>query len=171
MLTLCAPCADSFHKPGFKMHTKILHHLFRIVSEDAIKAPLWDTAALGPTAFPNNAAYVHQQVSQLLTTSFSNLRPQQVEVSSQAQSQAYCLGDTCACGQREKQRYTLKSYGRIWVVSALSKTKKATLLKHWLIMHHVQQDHKCMLSSVTCYLAAAIGVKTPAAQVGPFMSI
>ena len=62
------------------MHTKILHHLFRIASEDAIKAPLWDTAALGPSAFPNNAAFVHQQVSQLLTTSFSNLRPQQVEV-------------------------------------------------------------------------------------------
>ena len=73
--------ADSFHKPGFKMHTKILHHLFRIVSEDAIRAPLWDLEALGPAAFPNNAAYVHQQVSQLLTTSFSNLRPQQVEVS------------------------------------------------------------------------------------------
>ena len=63
------------------MHTKILHHLFRIVSEDAIRAPLWDVEALGPAAFPNNAAYVHQQVSQLLTTSFSNLRPQQVEVS------------------------------------------------------------------------------------------
>lgn len=77
---LCGALTDSFHKPGFKMHTKILHHLFRIVSEDAIKAPLWDTAALGPTACPNNAAYVHQQVSQLLTTSFSNLRPQQVEV-------------------------------------------------------------------------------------------
>ena len=76
---LCAT-TDSFHKPGFKMHTKILHHLFRIASEDAIKAPLWDTAALGPTAFPNNAAYLNQQVSQLLTTSFSNLRPQQVEV-------------------------------------------------------------------------------------------
>jgi hypothetical protein len=72
--------ADTFHKPGFKMHTKILHHLFQIISTDVIKAPLWDVAALGPTAFPNNAAFVHQHVSQLLATSFPNLRPQQVEV-------------------------------------------------------------------------------------------
>jgi hypothetical protein len=62
------------------MHAKILHHLFTIVNTDVIKAPLWDTAALGPSAFPNNAAFVHQHVSQLLTTSFPNLRPQQVEV-------------------------------------------------------------------------------------------
>ncbi len=72
--------ADTFHKPGLKMHAKILHHLFTIVNTDVIKAPLWDTAALGATAFPNNAAFVHQHVSQLLTTSFPNLRPQQVEV-------------------------------------------------------------------------------------------
>lgn len=62
------------------MHAKILHHLFTIVNTDVIKAPLWDTAALGPSTFPNNAAFVHQHVSQLLTTSFPNLRPQQVEV-------------------------------------------------------------------------------------------
>ena len=72
--------ADTFHKPGLKMHAKILHHLFTIVNTDVIKDPLWDTAALGPSAFPNNAAFVHQHVSQLLTTSFPNLRPQQVEV-------------------------------------------------------------------------------------------
>lgn len=72
--------ADTFHKPGFKMHAKILHHLFTNVNTDVIKAPLWDTAALGPAAFPNNAAFVHQHVSQLLATSFPNLRPQQVEV-------------------------------------------------------------------------------------------
>ena len=72
--------ADTFHKPGFKMHAKILHHLFQVVGGDVIKAPLWDAAALGPAAFPNNAAFVHQHVSQLLATSFPNLRPQQVEV-------------------------------------------------------------------------------------------
>lgn len=27
---------------------------------DAIKAPLWDVAAQGPTAYPNNAAFVQQ---------------------------------------------------------------------------------------------------------------
>ncbi|BDA47056.1 Exportin-1 [Coccomyxa sp. Obi] len=74
-----AVMTDTFHKPGLKMHAKILHHLFTIVNTDVIKAPLWDTAALGATAFPNNAAFVHQHVSQLLTTSFPNLRPQQVK--------------------------------------------------------------------------------------------
>lgn len=82
-------CADTFHKPGFKMHTKILHHLFLIISTDVIKAPLWDVASLGPTAFPNNAAFVHQHVSQLLTTSFPNLRPQQVEVGFRLSANAF----------------------------------------------------------------------------------
>ena len=72
--------ADTFHKPGLKMHAKILHHLFKVVGSDVIKAPLWDVTAQGPTAFPNNAAFVHQRVSQLLSTSFPNMRPQQVEV-------------------------------------------------------------------------------------------
>lgn len=72
--------ADTFHKPGLKMQAKILHHLFVVVDTDVIKAPLWDAAAQGPAAFPSNVAYVQQQVSQLLATSFPNMRPQQVEV-------------------------------------------------------------------------------------------
>ena len=89
------------------MHTKILHHLFRIVSEDAIRAPLWDVEALGPAAFPNNAAYVHQQVSQLLTTSFSNLRPQQVEVS------------TCPLsGNPDRMVHSLKMHSWAWLLLA-----------------------------------------------------
>ena len=78
----CFPafCADTFHKPGFKMQAKILHHLFGIVGGDTIKAPLWDAAAAGPTAYPSNAAYVHEYVTKLLTTSFPNMRPQQVVV-------------------------------------------------------------------------------------------
>ena len=77
---LLSCCADTFHKPGLKMQAKILHHLFTVVGTDVIKAPLWDVAAQGPTAYPNNLAFVQQQVSQLLTTSFPNMRPQQVEV-------------------------------------------------------------------------------------------
>ena len=75
-----APRADTFHKPGFKMHVKILHHLFGVVSGDVIKAPLWDVAALGPAAYPSNAVFVHHHVTQLLTTSFPNMRAPQVEV-------------------------------------------------------------------------------------------
>lgn len=42
-----AQCADTFHKPGFKMHARILHHLFSVASGDVVKAPLWDVAAKG----------------------------------------------------------------------------------------------------------------------------
>ena len=51
---------------------------------DALKAPLWDVAALGAAAYPSNAAYVQQYVTNLLTTSFPNLRPQQVQASGAA---------------------------------------------------------------------------------------
>ncbi len=37
MLTLLHPCADTFHKPGFKMHARILHHLFLVAASDVIK--------------------------------------------------------------------------------------------------------------------------------------
>lgn len=62
------------------MQTKILHHLFVVVGTDVIKAPLWDTNATAANAFPSNTAFVQQQVAQLLSTSFPNMRPQQVQV-------------------------------------------------------------------------------------------
>jgi exportin-1 len=73
-----AVLTDTFHKPGFKMQARILHHLFGVVQGGAIKAPLWDAAALGAAAYPSNAAFVQAHVSELLATSFPNLRPQQV---------------------------------------------------------------------------------------------
>ena len=39
--------ADTFHKPGFKMHARILNHLFSVASGNVVKAPLWDVAAKG----------------------------------------------------------------------------------------------------------------------------
>ena len=48
------------------------------------QAPLWDVAARGPTAYPNNTAFVHEFTTNLLTTSFPNMRPQQVQVRDQA---------------------------------------------------------------------------------------
>ena len=101
--------ADTFHKPGLKMQARILHHLFRVVSTNVIKAPLWDVSARGASAFPSNTAYVQQQVSQLLSTSFPNMKPQQVEVSYfplllsltppcnwrfQTSSESFCSGGT-----------------------------------------------------------------------------
>lgn len=75
-----AVMTDTFHKPGFKLQTRILHHLFTIVQQtDIITAPLWDVAAQGAAAYPSNVAFVTQYVTNLLTTSFPNLRPQQVQ--------------------------------------------------------------------------------------------
>ena len=74
--------ADTMHKPGFKLQARILHHLFGLASSEVIRAPLWDVATTsgGVGAFPNNAAFVHSQLTILLQTSFPNLRPQQIEV-------------------------------------------------------------------------------------------
>jgi hypothetical protein len=53
-----------------------------------LRAPVWTllcghliaaSTAAGPTAYPNNAAFVHEFVTNLLTTSFPNMRPQQVQ--------------------------------------------------------------------------------------------
>lgn len=82
--------ADSFHKPGFKLHVKILHHLFTIVNSGVIKAPLWDETAKGPNAYPNNAVFVHEFVSDLLSRSFPNLRPAQLQVLLQPVSICFC---------------------------------------------------------------------------------
>lgn len=71
-----AVMTDTFHKPGFKMHARILHHLFGIAGTDVIKAPLWNPATQTATS---NAAFVHEYVTSLLTSSFPNMRPQQVQ--------------------------------------------------------------------------------------------
>lgn len=72
---------DTFHKPGFKLHARILHHLFLIVIQgDVIRAPLWDVQAKGPNAYPNNALYAREAVTELLCKSFPNMQKQQVEV-------------------------------------------------------------------------------------------
>lgn len=73
-----AVLTDTFHKPGFLWQTKILHHLFNVVQTDIIKAPLWEDS-LGPNAYVSNAAFVQSHVVQMLSTSFPNLRPQQVQ--------------------------------------------------------------------------------------------
>lgn len=48
-----AVMTDTFHTPGFKLHCRVLLHLFGIVrGETVIKAPLWDVAVgcAGPFA-------------------------------------------------------------------------------------------------------------------------
>lgn len=74
-----AVMTDSFHKPGFKLHAHILHHLFNVVEfPNVITAPLWDVAIKGPNFYPSNAAFVRDHVTTMLSTSFPNLTQPQV---------------------------------------------------------------------------------------------
>ena len=83
------------HKPGFKLHARILHHLFGVATSGVIKEPLWDTATVpgGSSAFPSNSAWLQQRLSQLLQHSFPNLRPQQIEVCSAPYTMRASTGD------------------------------------------------------------------------------
>jgi exportin-1 len=63
---------------------------------DVITAPLWDVAAQGAAAFPSNAEYVQQFVTNLLATSFPNLRPQQVQVRQAITGPPALISPSCA---------------------------------------------------------------------------
>jgi len=75
---ILAVMSDSFHKPGFKLHAEILHHLFTIVDQNIINQPLWDITERGPDAYPSNGAFLRDHVGSLLRLSFPNLTQQQV---------------------------------------------------------------------------------------------
>lgn len=77
-----AVLTDTFHKPGFKLHAALLHHLFALltITPPVIAAPLWDVAARGPAAYPSNAAFVREHVASMLAASFPNLTAAQVRV-------------------------------------------------------------------------------------------
>ena len=73
---------DTFHKPGFKMHARILMHLF-VAAKDpgVITEPLWDASTAGGAAFASNAEFVAKYASDLLAASFPNMARAQVEAS------------------------------------------------------------------------------------------
>eukprot|EP01018_Ginkgo_biloba_P022927 Gb_02784 [translate_table: standard] len=75
-----AVLTDTFHKPGFKLHVLILQHLFCLVDSGALTEPLWDVAALGSTAYPNNMIFVHEYTIKLLGTSFPNMTASEVKL-------------------------------------------------------------------------------------------
>lgn len=75
-----AVMTDGFHKPGFKLHALILQNLFCIAESEQLSAPLWDVAAHGPAAYPDNPTFVKEHVSQLLTSSFPNMGPAEAQV-------------------------------------------------------------------------------------------
>ena len=69
-----AVLTDTFHKPGFKMHARILMHLLLIARDPAaIREPLWDAAAAGAPPYGSNIEYVAQYAADLLSASFPNM--------------------------------------------------------------------------------------------------
>lgn len=75
-----AVLTDTFHKPGFKLHTLILQHLFQLADSGVLTQPLWDVSLLGPNAYPSNASFVRDHTIKLLSTSFPNMTPTEFAV-------------------------------------------------------------------------------------------
>lgn len=71
-----AVMTDRFHKSGFKMHATLLQLMFHLVQQNQVTVPLFDpsTQPLGQT----NPAYLRENISNLLITSFPNLTKSQV---------------------------------------------------------------------------------------------
>jgi exportin-1 len=75
-----AVMTDTYHKPGFKLHTLILQHLLSVGCEPGLlKVPLWDVAQLGPQAYASNEAFLQVSVSELLHKSFPNIQQVQLQ--------------------------------------------------------------------------------------------
>ncbi|KAK2658465.1 hypothetical protein Ddye_004999 [Dipteronia dyeriana] len=72
-----AVLADTFHKPGFKLHILVLQHLFCLAESGAITEPLWDVATIS-YPYPNNAMFVREYTIKLLGTSFPNMTAAEV---------------------------------------------------------------------------------------------
>jgi len=94
MQEIFAVLTDIFHKPGFKLHALILQHLFELTVSSCLTVPLWDVAALGPTAFANNAVFLRHHTIQLLTSSFPNMS--QIQIAAFVDGLFECKADISA---------------------------------------------------------------------------
>jgi len=72
---------DTFHKPGFKMHVRVLHHLFTVCQDGTLQGPLWDTTNPGLASFPDNKTFVASFTTDLLQKAFPNLTESQIRAS------------------------------------------------------------------------------------------
>ncbi|CAN0898072.1 Protein EXPORTIN 1A [Linum grandiflorum] len=72
-----AVLTDTFHKPGFKLHVSVLHHLFRLVKNGKLTEPLWNAATV-PYQYPDNKMFVLEYTIKLLGTSFPNMTVEEV---------------------------------------------------------------------------------------------
>jgi exportin-1 len=95
-----AVLTDTFHKSGFKLHVRILHHLFHLVQDTGpIKILLWEKDSVTYGAAPsasNNKEHVKGYLMDLLTRSFPNL--QQLQIHAVVEG-LFCLHDVGAFEQ------------------------------------------------------------------------
>jgi len=68
--------SDTFHKPGFRLHSSILRRLFIAVQSGEIPIPLWGE---GQGNFGNNLQFVQQSVIHMIGNSFKNITKRQAE--------------------------------------------------------------------------------------------
>ena len=66
---------DSAHLPNFKHHTNILRHLILLVEVGSLAVPL----AEGITSPAENKAFVVAQLTQVLSSNFTNMNKVQIE--------------------------------------------------------------------------------------------
>jgi exportin-1 len=70
---------DTSHTAGLTMHASILCHMFRLVENGGIVAPLFTPAQVSDTSMTNQL-FVHQYLQQLLKQAFPHLQDAQVRV-------------------------------------------------------------------------------------------
>jgi len=68
---------DTFHKPGLQLQCQILAKLFQIVDSGAVTVPLWNPEQ--NQNFSNNQTFVRAFVTNLISSSFQTVTPQQVD--------------------------------------------------------------------------------------------
>jgi len=68
--------SDTFHKPGFVLHCKLMMKLFVVCQSGAIPVPLWNPKQGN---FPNNVQFVQQSVAHLIKNTFKNISTRQAE--------------------------------------------------------------------------------------------
>ncbi|KAF2548733.1 hypothetical protein F2Q70_00024082 [Brassica cretica] len=69
---IIAVLTDTFHKPEFHWHVFVLQRLFQLVESGALTEPLWDASTV-PQQYPDNAAFVCDHTTKLLSSSFPNI--------------------------------------------------------------------------------------------------
>ncbi len=70
---------DTFHKSALKLHSMTLLQMIDAVESGQVTAPLWDAAQPAEPGL-TNAKFLREHLFRLLSGSFPNLQPQQIQL-------------------------------------------------------------------------------------------